>query len=388
MPCYEYPPVGGGGGRAVAGLARELARRGHEVDVVTMAWRDRPRHETDQGVSVHRVPCLRRHEHGTNVPEVLAYILPAAAAVRRRLRNRVYDVIHTHFIFPDGLVMLLARRRRDPPLIITAHGSDVPGHNPDRLRLLHALLSPLWRRVTAAATHVVCPSTALAALVRRQAMAVPTTIIPNGIDATRFEGRPRRAARVLVVSRASPRKGIQYLIRAFLELDADFELHIVGDGFHLSSLKAMAAGASRPVRFWGWLDHEDPRLRELYETSAIFCLPSEVENFPVSLLEAMAAGLAIITTADTGCAHVVGDAALLVPAGDVDALRASLARLMADAALREQLGRAAERRLQERFTWSTVAGMYLDLYRRAIAGARIAESSGIDGRAEVRQRGV
>lgn len=379
MSCYEYPPVGGGGGRVVAGLAQELVRHGHEVDVVTMARSGRRAPGTDGGVTVHEVPCVRRHDFRTSLPEALAYIPSAVLTVRRLLRRGAYDVVNPHFILPDGLVMQLARRRHDPPMILTAHGSDVPGHNPDRFKLLHALLRPLWRRTADAASHLVCSSTALAPLIRNEARSTPLALIPNGIDAARFQGREQRAARVLVVSRIVPRKGVQHLIEAFLGIESDFELHVVGDGPYLPSLRAMAAGAPRPVTFWGWLDNDDPRLRELYETSAIFCLPSEVENFPVSLLEAMAAGLAVVTTADTGCADVVGDAALLVPPADVEALRAALARLMADPALREELGNAAVRRLNERFTWQAVAGMYLDLYRRAVDGAEAAEGPGARG---------
>jgi glycosyltransferase involved in cell wall biosynthesis len=376
MVCYEYPPVGGGGGRVVAGLAQELVRQGQRVDVVTMTWRSRQPQETDQGVRVHRVPCLRRHVDRTNILEVLTYIPPAALAVRRLLSIGAPDVVNSHFIFPDGLVVLLAGRGHPPPLVLTAHGSDVPGHNPDRLTLLHRLLRPLWQRVTRKAACVVCPSPTLSALVRRQASALPTSIIPNGVDPAGFQGGRQRQARVLVVSRATRRKGIQHVIRAFVALESDFELHIVGDGPHLPTLRAMAASSLGRVRFWGWLDHGDPRLRKLYQTAAIFCLASEVENFPVSLLEAMAAGLAVITTADTGCADVVGDAALLVPAGDIAALREALARLMADPALCQALGRAAERRLNDRFSWSIVAGKYLDLYRRTVAEARAAEGSG------------
>jgi hypothetical protein len=98
-------------------------------------------------------------------------------------------------------------------------------------------------------------------------------------------------------------------------------------------------------------------------------LPSEAENFPIVLLEAMAAGLAIITTAGTGCAEVVGDAGLLVPVRDSRAIGRALKRLVEDGDLRQRLGVAARRRIEENFTWRAVARRYVEEYQRhAVSG--------------------
>jgi glycosyltransferase involved in cell wall biosynthesis len=123
------------------------------------------------------------------------------------------------------------------------------------------------------------------------------------------------------------------------------------------------------VRFTGWLDNASPELRELYETSSVFVFPSEAENFPVVLLEAMAAGLAIVTSDATGCAEVVGDAAVLVPPRDAGAIKAALRRLFEDDARRCELGRAARARLEANYSWLAVAQRYVEVYERH-AGAR------------------
>ena len=112
------------------------------------------------------------------------------------------------------------------------------------------------------------------------------------------------------------------------------------------------------------LDNGSDEMTELYERSGIFVLPSESENFPVVLLEAMAAGLAIVTTGGTGCAEVVGDAALLVPPKDVGALREALQRLICNPGLRASLGAAARRRLVDNFGWPVIAQQYVALYGR------------------------
>jgi glycosyltransferase involved in cell wall biosynthesis len=81
------------------------------------------------------------------------------------------------------------------------------------------------------------------------------------------------------------------------------------------------------------------------------------------LLEAMSAGMAIITTKETGCADVVGDAALLVKARDPMAIRNALEKLIKKPDLCEELGRAARKRLEDNFNWNKVAIKYVDLYK-------------------------
>ena len=99
----------------------------------------------------------------------------------------------------------------------------------------------------------------------------------------------------------------------------------------------------------------------MYETSAMFIFLSNSENFPMNLLEAMASGMAIITNSKTGCAEVVGDAALTINPDSVDDIRDALTNLSDDPNLRQELGAKARRRLDERFTWPIVAARYDEL---------------------------
>jgi glycosyltransferase involved in cell wall biosynthesis len=158
------------------------------------------------------------------------------------------------------------------------------------------------------------------------------------------------------------RKGLQFVIEALRGFPAPFELHVVGEGPYLQALKDQAQAAGVAVTFWGWLDHHASRLKDLYETSSIYVLPSEMENFPMVLLEAMVAQTAIITTRGTGCAEVVGDAAWLVPAKDPAAIREALLGLIRDPSRAKALAAAGRRRLEEHFGWPAVAQRYLALY--------------------------
>jgi len=362
MTSYEFPPIGGGGSAVVAGLSRELVASGHEVDLVTMSFRGCPREEVVDGVRVHRVPCLRRAKHNCTTPEALTYVAGAMPVIRRLLARKRYDVMHAHFILPDGLLAWRAWRETGLPYVITAHGTDVPGYNRHRLRVAHRLVRPLWKRVVQGASRIISPSEILEQLVLAQRPgARKTVVIPNGLQVGEYVPRAH-GSRVLVVTRMLERKGVQYVLDSLAESPVEPEVHIVGDGPFLPELRRKAEELRSPARFWGWLDNRSPELRELYQSAGIFVFPSEAENFPIVLLEAMAAGLAIITTEGTGCAEVVGDAGLLVPVRDSKAISLALRRLIDNPELRLSLGAAARRRIEERFTWAAVARRYVEEY--------------------------
>lgn len=359
---YEFPPLGGGGSKVVYGLSAEFVRMGHEVDVVSMAYRDLPRYEEIHGIRVHRVPCLRRSVDICRPYEQASYMVRALPMALRVARGRPFDIMHCHFILPDGMVALLARRRLKIPLVVTAHGSDVPGYNPDRFKLLHRLISPVWHSTARSIDRIVCPSRYLEGLLLEHEPRARTTTIPNGFDLAKFRATRERRNSILVVTRMLERKGVQDVLRALAGTDMGFEVNVVGTGPYLDKLVELAGSLGLDINFRGWLDNDSDELKELFETSAIFVLPSHAENFPLVLLEAMAAGTAIVTTDQTGCREVVGDAALLVRAGDEQAIRTALQTLATDGALRERLGREARTRLDRLFSWPVVARQYIDVF--------------------------
>ncbi len=152
-----------------------------------------------------------------------------------------------------------------------------------------------------------------------------------------------------MTGRLLPRKGFQYVLQAADGIEADFEIHLAGDGPMRAELEALADRIDKRVVFHGWLDHGSAQLRQLYESSAVFCLPSEVENASISLLEAMLAGMAVVTSDATGCPETIGEAGLVVPPRDVTALRDTLTALWGDEDRRETLSREARARVLEHF---------------------------------------
>jgi glycosyltransferase involved in cell wall biosynthesis len=367
--CYEYRPIGGGGAKVAENLIEQMLEAGYEIDLVTMGFRDLPRFEQQGQLTIHRVPCGRRSVSICHPHEMFVYLLRALPLVARLMREGRYDLVHTHFIFPDGILAALTARRNGLKFIITAHGSDVPDHNPDRFQLLHILLRPIWKAIVRRAECIVCPSEYLRGLLLKSAPDARSIVIPNGIDTDRYKPAEQRARRILVVSRMVESKGVQFLIRALHDLDHDYEVCVVGDGPYLPRLKALAGELDVKVEFTGFIDNTSARFREILESSEIFAFTSSAENFPVVLLEAMSAGLCIITTDDTGCREVVGDAAVKVPPKNAEAIRRALLALMADPARRGSLGRDARARVLEHFTEGKVVEQYRQLYQRTAGHA-------------------
>ncbi|MEN6309510.1 MAG: glycosyltransferase family 4 protein [Anaerohalosphaeraceae bacterium] len=360
---YEFPPVGGGAAPVSLQLAKQFAAMGHTVDVVTMRWQNLPHQETIDGVTVYRTPALRKRPDFCRTHEMASYLLGAAGKAYRLSRTHHYDIVHAHFIIPTGPLACMLKSLCGIPVVITCHGSDVPGYNPDRFKRGHRLLRPIWRSLVHRADRLVCPSYSLEQLLLKHCPDARTRVIPNGIDPASFvsgqEGEKKK--QILLCSRLLPRKGFQHLIEAVRDTSLDWQVHIIGDGPYRQELETQAKGSKTPIVFHGWLDRQDPRFIDLFRQSAVFVFPSEAENFPTVLLEAMAAGLAVITSDAGGCPEVVGEAGITVPAGNVAALRSAVLSLLGDANKRKTLSAAAIRRVDE-FTWPGVAKRYLELF--------------------------
>ena len=372
---YEFPPIGGGGANVVKGLSVELARAGHTVDVVTMNFQDLPHEEVIDGITVHRVDCRRHSESKCTAREALRYILNARPVVRELLARGTFDLVHVHFIFPDGLVALSEAARMGIPFVITAHGSDVPGYNQKRFfKVAHPLLKVLWRRVTRNAAAIVSPSQTLARLIESENPGTEVRVIPNGIAENKYRPAPKKD-QILVATRIVERKGVQYLLNALVGADISWPVIVVGSGEYEAELSRLNDKLGQPANLVGWMNNESDEFRDLLEQSAIYVLPSDFENFPVCLLEAMAAGSAIITTEGHGCQEVVGDTAELVTPGSNDAgrceqeIRAALRRLTSDKQYREDLGTRARRRLEDNFAWRAVALRYMAVFEQYVVKA-------------------
>ena len=357
--CYEYPPLGGGGAKVVHGLACHLSKRGHSIDIVTMGHEDLSPYERTDDVRVFRVSGIRRRTDRSHTLEMLPHEFQALRKGRELIGTNSYDIVHCHFIFPDGIVGQHLARFAGVPLLTTIHGSDIPGYNPDRFQIQHKLLYPVWRFTVSRTNLIASPSEHLKTLLLRSAPNARCTVIPNGFEPGRFDPSRPKEDKILVCTRMFKRKGVQYVLEALARANSQIPIHIVGDGPHLPELKALAKRLGVNSMFWGWVDNDSKELRDLYETSKIFAFTSDQENFPINLLEAMSAGNAIVTTDSSGTREVVGNTAVLVPPRDPQAIAGAFAELANDEVARDYASRARTR-LVENFSWEAVASRYED----------------------------
>ncbi len=361
---YEFPPIGGGGGVVAQALAQTLTSlHGYEIDVVTSHFKGLPEYEQSGALSIYRVPCHRIHRHYSNMFELAALMMPLYRKAAELAAHRNYAFNHTHFALPSGLIAYWLWESAGVPYALTLHGSDVPGYNPDRFGLVHALVRPYWRKIITGARLIVSPSQFLAELAAEHT-SVPIRVISNGYDPIADRYPPKRNC-ILVVSRMFERKGVQFFLEAIRDFRTDWEIIIAGDGPYLPRLKRMARGLPSEVRFTGFIDRR--QLLDLYGAARIFVFPSAQENFPVVLLEAMHAGCAIITTDAEGCAEVVGDSGIQVPTEDSDAIRSALERLVKNPLEVERFSGKARRRSEE-FRWPKIAQRYHDALTEAFPG--------------------
>ncbi|MCC7370605.1 MAG: glycosyltransferase family 4 protein [Chloroflexi bacterium] len=376
MLNYEFPPLGAGGSTSTFNLARNIVALGHKVDMVTMGFRGIPNEEVMDGIRVYRVPSVRARREVCHTHEMATYVLSGTLkAAQLAARNR-YDLANAHFIFPTGPIAYALRRLRGLPYVLTARGSDVPGHNPNRFRFDHQLLRPVWRSLVQDADAIVAVSRHLAQRIEENAPGVSVRAIPNGCSplgaADDTVRTPKSITengrmRVLMVTRLHEFKGVQYMLEAASRVPLDLEINIVGDGPYRSTLEAQAARIGKPVRFWGWLDRNSPEMWRLYRESSVFVFPSEREGSPTVVQEAMSAGLAVVAADAAGTPEVVGDAGILVSPKDPAGIADALVRLANDPALVQELSERAFERVRTEFDWRVLAGRYVELYGEVLA---------------------
>lgn len=367
MLNHEFPPVGGGASPVTFELSKQLIRMGHRVDVVTMHYGKLPRFETIDGVNIYRTPAIRKKADICRSYELATYLPGALFKTISLAKHEKYDIIHCHFIVPGGPLAWIVSKRTKIPFIITCHGSDVPGYNPDRFGLMHRFLNPAWQFLVKKTPQLTAPSDSLRQLILKNCAKAEVIKIPNGLEAD-FYNPGKKEKSILMCSRMFPRKGLQYAIEAVRDMTLDWQLNIIGEGPYLPELKKMAQGSKTAVKFWGWLDKKGSDFSRLFNTSSIFVFTSKAESFGMVIAEAMAAGNAVIASDIPAHKEVLGDSGIYVEIENPAQIRNQLQRLIDDETLRKDLQRQARERVVEQFSWPVVAEQFINCYKNTIEG--------------------
>jgi glycosyltransferase involved in cell wall biosynthesis len=348
----------GGAQTFVAHLLLALAQR---YEVVVAAHGPGPLRAAAEAVGARYVP-LRHVRRAVNPwRDVLG--LAEMIVLCRRERPQV---LHANSAKARLLGLLAARLTGVPVRLLTAHGWPFLWWSGLRGRLY------LWgeRLNGRLATGIVCVSEAE----RRAAVAAgvcspeQAVVIHNAVDVS---GTPRARhdgalPTMLSVGRLAEPKDFTTLVRALARLEREtFRAWIVGDGPDREALESeiRRLGVDDCVELLGERDD----VAGLMAQSDVFVLSSRSEGLPLSILEAMAAGLPVVGSEVGGVRELVADCGFVVPPGDPDALAAALRRLVADPELRRRRGELARRRAEARFDLRTFHRAYLDLYASELA---------------------
>jgi phosphatidylinositol alpha-mannosyltransferase len=354
--------VPGGVQAQVLGLARELRRRGHEARVLGPC--DGPPPEsfiTPLGDS------LPLSANGSVAP-----IAPDPSAALRTLRvlnDEQFDVIHLHEPLAPGPTSTALMVHR-APTVGTFHAAGTSAS----YRILQPALTRLLRRID---RKVVVSKDALA-LVQGH-LGGHYDVLFNGVELDEIRAvapwpRPDdHQPIVFFCGRHEDRKGLRVLIDAVESRDLPITVWIGSDGPDTADLSGRTAGDPR-FQWLGRVTDEEKFAR--LRAADVFCAPSlHGESFGVVLIEAMAAGTAVVASSLDGYRNVATDGvdSLLVEPGDADALGDAIARVIDDRALSDRLRAAGDERA-EGFAMSALADRYLEIYTEVLAGWALASS--------------
>jgi len=274
----------------------------------------------------------------------------------RALRDEAFDVLHLHEPLCPGPTMT-ALLFHNAPVIGTFHRSG----DSAAYTLARPAVRWLARRM-----ELRCAVSPDALETARRALGGQYDLLFNGIEVERFakaEPYPTDGPTIFFVGRHEERKGLAILLDALRHLPVSVRVWVGGTGPQTEMLRARH-GADPRITWLGRLSDDEVGSR--LAGADVFCAPSlRGESFGVVLLEAMAAGAAVVASSLDGYRNVVTDGmdAVLSPPGDVDALGAALARVLSDDVLRADLVVAGERRAQ-RFSMMRLAEEYMDRYHQ------------------------
>ncbi|MBF6284672.1 glycosyltransferase family 4 protein [Nocardia cyriacigeorgica] len=362
MVCPYSFDVPGGVQAHVVELARVMIERGHKVSVLAPASDSTPLPEFV--VSAGRAVAI---PYNGSVAR-LSFGPTAYTRIRRWIDGNDFDVLHIHEPNAPSLSML-ALKIAEGPIVATFHTSTTKSLV---LSTFQGVLRPYHEKISG--------RIAVSELARRwqvEALGSDAVEIPNGVDVAAFArapmlpGYPRAGGTVLFLGRYDePRKGMEVLLGALPELvrrHPEIEILIVGRGDE-ERLRKEAGPHAGHLRFLGQVS--DAEKASAMRSADVYVAPNlGGESFGIILIEAMAAGTAVVASELDAFRRVLRDgvAGLLVPVGDSVALATALDTVLTDTARRQELVRAATQVVGE-YDWPVVAEQILRVYETVTVG--------------------
>ena len=360
-------------------LLRELVAAGHDVTMIsqyrgdafgTRVYGGGPPPPVP-GVTVIGLEQIGEQTNGDFERDIDTMV----ATIRAEHAKAPFDILHAQYGYPTGWATQLAAKAIGVPTVVSIQGGD--GHWVGSCCETHRVA---MCEVLAHANALLIGGASFVAEVCDRLGSDPArfTIVPGAVDTSRFTPGPGDHAgpvRLFYHGRVDRRKGVLDFIDALGLMRGQgvpFEAVISGIGPDVDSSKARAAElnfSEAEIRFTGYADYDT--VPDLYRHADVFVSPTYAEGFSNTILEAMAAGLAVVSTHSVGVSDCLrdGENGLMVQPGDVPALAQALTRVIEDRTLRERLARDGLEECRRVYSWGAVGRQIMDVYG-AVAGSR------------------
>lgn len=359
---FEPRERGGGIETHVHELAPRLVRAGHHVLVYVRSRYQNEHARYKEGVRLRALPTLY-----TKHLEAIVHVLLSSIDV---LFRRV-DVVHYHGVGPALLSWIPRLCKRRVTVIVTFHAQD----------RFHQKWGFLARAILHLGEWAACriPHTTIAVshgiqVLCRDRYRAEAVFIPNGAQARTVRTKARILKEglkpngyILFVGRILPVKGLHHLIHAFRRVKTDKQLVIIGssatnEAVYRASLKRDAQGDAR-IRFLGYRPQEE--LPEFYANAYVYCQPSESEGLPLSVIEAMGYGTAVLVSDISGNLEAIHHAGFTFANKDVDDLASQLQHLVDQPLLVTAAAKDVRTIVRTHFSWDRIAQQTIEVYRSA-----------------------
>ena len=375
----EYPPhVYGGAGVVVDQLSRALSRR---MTVEVRCFGERPSPPRPETLAVRGYKAWERLGAGGDGPRFAPALETLSIALAMARDPVDADVVHAHTWYAD-MAGFWIRMLYEVPLIVTRHSMEpLRPWKADQLGAGYALSCWIEKTAVESADRVIAVSAQMRDDILRHFSIDPakTVVLHNGIDPEvfhRVEARDAldrlgvRAPYVLFVGRITEQKGIFHLLDAARFLPEGIQVVLCAAAADTPEIEERLRCAVSEHPNFLWVHQMAPIdvVTQLFSHAAVFACPSIYEPFGLINLEAMACETPVVASAVGGILEVVedGKTGILVPPGRPDELAAALLRILENPGLGRAMGLAGRRRVEERFSWASIAQRTEQVYRDAI----------------------